>query len=271
MTIELITIPIGEGTYDEDVKSFLSTIDKKKVCNDCEKKVGEWRIYFSERYWGNFGKVDESCCNECLTNALTGYHSGGGIIPDAIWRIERVRFVDIITKKGKKHEIERKWLVKKGDAFKELEGGTMDVFQFYTEITDDKEVRYRQIMYGKDDSIYNKTMKIGRGFDRIEGEDDIEEEDYDEAKESKVPDTIIIHKVRKRVWIDATMYEIDSCITPSLPENMVIVEVEFETTKEALEFKFPTDVVPRYFKDPNEVTIDEKYKNKNIARNKRIG
>ncbi len=52
---------------------------------------GVWKIKIFKKYWGTYGKKDGPICHDCLANALTGFHTGGGLHGSAIKKIKRVR------------------------------------------------------------------------------------------------------------------------------------------------------------------------------------
>lgn len=67
----------------------------KKECNYCEEigkeNDGVWEITIFKKFRGTYGKKIKSMCHNCLADALIGYHTGGGLVGNAIKKIKRIR------------------------------------------------------------------------------------------------------------------------------------------------------------------------------------
>ena len=146
-------------------------------------------------------------------------------------------------------EIERKFLIK--ELPPEIDSYPhSDIMQGYLMITDnDDEVRLR-----KKGGRYYHTAKSGSGLVRQETEKEITEAEFIEQwtdTEGKR-----VRKVRYEIQHDELTIELD--IYSGNLEGLVIAEVEFETEEESYRFK-----PPEWFDE--EVTHDERYKNRNLA------
>ena len=64
-----------------------------KKCSFCEEEESEgvWDIIIFRKWRGTYGKGFKSICHDCLADALTGYHTGGGLTGNVIKKIKRVR------------------------------------------------------------------------------------------------------------------------------------------------------------------------------------
>jgi adenylate cyclase len=147
------------------------------------------------------------------------------------------------------YEIERKFLVKELppeiDRYPHSE-----IMQGYLIVTDnDIEVRIR-----KKGVLYSETVKAGSGLVRQESEKEITEKqffDHWPLTEGKR-----IQKVRYEIEHEDVLIELD--IYSGELEGLVVAEVEFESEEESSHF-----TPPDWFGE--EVTHDERYKNKNLA------
>jgi CYTH domain-containing protein len=147
------------------------------------------------------------------------------------------------------HEIERKFLVKELPA--DLENYPHnEIMQGYLIVTDnDIEVRIR-----KKGDKYFETVKAGSGLVRKESEKEIPKEaffDHWPLTEGKR-----VEKVRYEILYNGKLIELD--IYSGDLEGFVVAEVEFESEEESVRF-----TPPDWFGE--EVTHDERYKNKNLA------
>ncbi len=147
------------------------------------------------------------------------------------------------------HEIERKFLVKELPA--DLENYPHnEIIQGYLIITDnDIEVRIR-----KKGDKYFETVKAGSGLVRKESEKEITKEvffDHWPLTEGKR-----VEKVRYEIEYGGKLIELD--IYSGDLEGLVVAEVEFDSEEESVSF-----TPPEWFGE--EVTHDERYKNKNLA------
>ena len=147
------------------------------------------------------------------------------------------------------HEIERKFLVKELPA--DLENYPHSaIIQGYLIITDnDIEVRIR-----KKGDKYFETVKAGSGLVRKESEKEITKEvffDHWRLTEGKR-----VEKVRYEIEYGGKLIELD--IYSGDLEGLVVAEVEFDSEEESVSF-----TPPEWFGE--EVTHDERYKNKNLA------
>ena len=147
------------------------------------------------------------------------------------------------------HEIERKFLV--NELPPDLENYPHnEIMQGYLIITDnDIEVRIRK----KGEKFY-ETVKAGSGLVRKESQKDIPEQafwDHWPLTEGKR-----VQKIRYDINHAGKLIELD--IYSGDLEGLIVAEVEFESEEESVSFDPPT-----WFGE--EVTRDERYKNKNLA------
>ncbi len=148
-------------------------------------------------------------------------------------------------------EIERKFLV--NDLPSELDCYPhSEIIQGYLMITDnDVEIRVRK----KGGRCYH-TVKSGTGLVRKEVEKEITEQQFfDHWPLTKGKR---IEKVRYEIEYEDVLIELD--IYSGELEGLVVAEVEFENEEESDHF-----VAPEWFGE--EVTLEERYKNKNLALN----
>lgn len=150
--------------------------------------------------------------------------------------------------KIEKKEIERKFLLKNIplgiDKFKKSE-----ITQTY--ISFEPELRVR-----KKDDKYILTKKVGTGMVRDELKFEINSDLY--AYLIKGIEDRTIYKTRYYIPLSAkTKAEVD--IYRDKLDGLLIVEVEFDTIEEAINFE-----VPDWFH--TEVTLDEDYKNANLSK-----
>ena len=65
-----------------------------KKCDYCDNLQnlgdGVWEITIFKKFRGAYGKKDGPLCHDCLADALTGYHTGGGLTGDVIKKIKRI-------------------------------------------------------------------------------------------------------------------------------------------------------------------------------------
>lgn len=168
-----------------------------------------------------------------------------------------------------RHEIERKWLVERGDDAGRIEAlPSVVVEQFYTRITDDVETRYS--IFG---DLMHITKKIGKGIERKSTSGPVTAGEYEAAKACRVGSVVL--KTRRFYTIDVAGQEstgqllvtIDDYTIPPIGNGRAIAKVEFGTVEEAEAFEFPPEIVPGIFKHPVDVTCDERWKDKWIAVN----
>lgn len=146
-------------------------------------------------------------------------------------------------------EIERKFLVKELPA--DLENYSHSaIIQGYLIVTDnDIEVRIR-----KKGDKYFETVKAGSGLVRKESEKEITKEtfwDHWPLTEGKR-----VQKIRYEILYNGKLIELD--IYSGGLEGLAVAEVEFESEEDSVSFEPPS-----WFGE--EVTHDERYKNKNLA------
>lgn len=145
-------------------------------------------------------------------------------------------------------EIERKWLVDKLPDL--LNVKSYEIIQGYISISDNgDEVRLR-----KKGDLYFQTVKSRGGLVRSEVEIELTKEQFDLLWPTTEGRRIV--KTRYAIAYNSLIIELDS-YKENL-EGLKVVEVEFNTIKEAKVFNVPT-----WF--GIEVTEDEAYKNKNLA------
>ncbi len=145
-------------------------------------------------------------------------------------------------------EIERKFLVEKTP--RDINSHPHEeIRQGYLELSDDSELRIRR--YG---NRHSQTRKSGSGLSREEVEKAIPKEEFD----SLWPETrgARIHKTRYEIGYGGHVIELD--IYHGALDGLVMAEVEFPNIEASKEF-----LTPVWFGE--EVTEDERYKNKNLA------
>jgi CYTH domain-containing protein len=163
--------------------------------------------------------------------------------------------VAIKQEKDMSKEIERKFVVTRN--LEEVLGKekleTLDcseIEQFYVEISEEREVRFRKRVTGKEKMFY-KTIKSSGGLVREEIETEIVEEEYERNLEKRVG-----NKILKRRYVMGRL-EID---VYSGKNDFFVVEIEFGDEEEANLFTLPEKFCP-----VTEATSDKRWKNKNIA------
>ena len=64
-----------------------------KKCSFCEEgeSEGVWNITIFRKWRGCYGKGFKLICHDCLADALTGFHTGGGLTGNVIKKIKRKR------------------------------------------------------------------------------------------------------------------------------------------------------------------------------------
>jgi adenylate cyclase len=153
-------------------------------------------------------------------------------------------------------EIERKFRLEKQVKFEKwIERN--EISQYYTEITTNKEVRYRQ-----KGNKYFCTIKEGEGMSRTEIEKQITNKEFEKFQKDKVGR--MIQKVRKEIIWNGWTLEIDEYIQPD--DMTMILEIEFGSEKEAMGLDI-AQLEEFIGCKLTEVTNDKSYKNKNIALN----
>lgn len=147
------------------------------------------------------------------------------------------------------HEIERKFLVKELPA--DLENYPHnEIMQGYLIVTDnDIEVRIR-----KKGDKYFETVKAGSGLVRKESEKEITNEAF--WNHWPLTEGKRVEKVRYDIEYEDVLIELD--IYSGGLEGLAVAEVEFDSEEESGHF-----TPPDWFGE--EVTHDERYKNKNLA------
>lgn len=168
-------------------------------------------------------------------------------------------------------EIERKFLVPGEEAAEFSKHGTVvTILQYYTENSENTEIRRRMIISGTDVS-YLETKKVGSGLAREEYEYAIDEKTFHKLLplSGTLPKPVrrvsgVISKFRTTVEKDGYTFEVDSFGNPKIfyPDGRIasIVEVEFDSIENAEKFS-PSD----YFREFIDVTTNKRYKNKNLA------
>lgn len=155
-------------------------------------------------------------------------------------------------------EIEKKYLLKSADIIKILSGEGLsfekkNISQIYTRIEQNSEVRLR-----KSNNSYVMTTKEGQGLKRSEKEEVVSQKLYQLAKKSAIGDCI------KKTRYQFKLQNLPTCIDiyDGKFKNLVILEIEFPDEMSANSYQLPP-----IFKDEiaKEVTLDESYKNKNLA------
>ncbi|MFA9407734.1 MAG: CYTH domain-containing protein [Candidatus Dadabacteria bacterium] len=146
-------------------------------------------------------------------------------------------------------EIERKFLV--NELPPEIDRYPhSEIMQGYLMITDnDIEVRVR-----KRGGHCTHTVKSGSGLVRKEAEKEITEAEFFEHW----PETKGKRVLKVRYDIDYEEFLIELDIYSGDLQGLVVAEVEFDSEEESSHF-----VPPKWFGE--EITLDERYKNKNLA------
>ncbi|PHS38712.1 MAG: hypothetical protein COB07_07755 [Sulfurovum sp.] len=152
-------------------------------------------------------------------------------------------------------EIERKYLLKDSILSLIKEHGLQKhrIIQFYTTITPDKGVRYRQM-----DERYFKTVKHGIGPAREEIEVEISERKFKKKLKDRI--TKPLRKNRYMFYLYGEEYSID--VFKKDLKGFHILEIEFPSMKAFEVFTLPFVLEGHVIKD---VSFDESFRNKNIA------
>lgn len=152
-------------------------------------------------------------------------------------------------------EIERKYLLKDSILSLIQEHGLQKhkISQFYTTISPDKGVRYRQM-----DERYFKTIKHGSGPSREEEETEISEREFQKNLKNRIKEPI--KKNRYMFDFDGKEYSID--LFKKDLKGFYILEIEFPSMKDFEAFELPDILVKHVIKD---VSFDESFRNKNIV------
>jgi len=153
------------------------------------------------------------------------------------------------------HEIERKYLAKPTiKAFLAKQSlAPKKLVQFYTVINKEKSVRYRKL-----GSKYYKTVKKGSGGIREEREIEISKKQYKKMKKKHIGK--IIRKDRYTFDKNGLHYDID--LYHGELAGLHTIEVEFPDQTSFQSFQLP-DPLQAY--ELADLTLDERYKNKNLA------
>lgn len=157
-----------------------------------------------------------------------------------------------MTKQGLRmspFEIERKFIVR--ETPKNVETyPAVEILQGYLAVSDDgTEIRLRHI-----GQAYILTVKSGKGIRRHESEIELSREQF----ERLWPMTEGKRVEKKRYKIAKSGFTIELDIYRSTLEGLKTAEVEFKTQDEADSFTPPSWL-------DKDVTLDERYKNKNLA------
>jgi CHAD domain-containing protein/CYTH domain-containing protein len=152
-------------------------------------------------------------------------------------------------------EIEKKYLLK-DSILSLIEAHDLcghKITQFYTTITPDKGVRYRQM-----DDRYFKTIKQGTGASREEEETEIPEKKFHKKFKDRIKDPV--KKTRYLFELEGKEYAID--VFKKGLKGLYLLEVEFPTMEAFEAFNLPPFLQAYVIKD---VSYDESYKNKNMV------
>lgn len=146
------------------------------------------------------------------------------------------------------HEIERKFLIKNyPPELTNSPGHT--ILQGYVYIEDEFELRLRM----KGDKYY-QTIKKGAGLKRDEFEIEINNAQFE--KLWQLTEGRRIEKLRYEIGYKKLIIELD--VYGGHLKNLITAETEFKSEEEGIAFK-----PPAWFSE--EITTDERYKNKNLA------
>jgi len=153
-------------------------------------------------------------------------------------------------------EIEKKWVIAKDEIPYDL--SNMERFEItQTYISYSPEVRVRKIV---NDGItyYTTTTKEyvnDKGIVRKESESYITQQEYEEALENKLGNTI--YKTRYQIEIDGHIYAFD--IFNGDLNGLAYLEIEFDSEQEAIAFEEPSWVI-------KDVTNNRRYKNQELSK-----
>lgn len=153
-------------------------------------------------------------------------------------------------------EIERKWLINKEAITYDLEkdADKFDIVQTYIHYA--PEIRVRQISH-KYGTYYTMTVKRyvnDKGLTREEYDFEISKDEYENTVIKGIDTTI--HKTRYQITIDGLTYAFD--IFHDSLDGLAYMEIEFESEKDANNFKEPEWVI-------KDITDDRRYKNQSLA------
>jgi len=155
-------------------------------------------------------------------------------------------------------EIERKFLLKNSQILDFLkEAGVvfkhLEISQFYTKITQNKEIRFRS-----EEDKFIKTVKIGKDLIREENEEFCEKAEFKKALKNRIGSVIL--KDRYIFKLNNNPCNID--IFKNELNELCTFEIEFSDENEAIYFKLPP-----FFENfcLSDVTCDKRYKNKFLA------
>ncbi|WP_295418824.1 CHAD domain-containing protein [Sulfurovum sp.] len=152
-------------------------------------------------------------------------------------------------------EIERKYLLK-DSILSLIHNYTPEkhrITQFYTTITPDKGVRYRQM-----DDRYFKTTKHGTGASREEDEVEISKTKFHKKMKDRIKEPV--KKERYIFNLEGKEYSID--VFKKNLKGLYLLEIEFPSMKAFEQFEPPDILKAHVIKD---VSFDESYKNKNMV------
>ncbi len=152
-------------------------------------------------------------------------------------------------------EIERKYLLNDSilPFLKNLHPICKNYTQFYTKITPDESLRYR-----KEGKHYYQTYKQGKGAIRKEIEKEIDGKYYHKKLDKYIGN--LIKKERCLIKIENKEYSIDNY--KEQLKSLIVMEIEFPNIQDYKKYKLPS-ILQKFIK--KEVTMDECYKNKNLA------
>lgn len=279
MPYEKILIVCDRGILDS--KAFLSELEfqylmKELKVNEIELRdnydavfhlvsaaKGAEKFYTLENNKARSEGIEEArCVDNKLIAAWTG-HPHFRIIDNSTDFNEKMKrlIAEISAFLGEPEpfEIERKYLIEYPNV-KQLEGLSncekVEVIQTYLISEDDSETRIRQ--RGKDGNyIYYKTIKKKiSDIKRLEIEKRLTKEEYLNLLMNADPSYRQIRKTRYCLTYDKLYYEID--IFPFWKDK-AIMEIELKNEDEEIE-------IPPFINVIKEVTDDDTYKNKSLAR-----
>ena len=153
------------------------------------------------------------------------------------------------------YEIERKYLLKPVALkfLKKTLHNCRKLTQFYTSVTPEASVRFRRV--GKN---YFKTVKKGQGGVREEHEKEILQKKYRKNLARRIG--YVIRKKRCLFTVKGLEYSVDMYRKPFA--GLLALEVEFSNKQAYEAFVLPKKIASFVLE---EVTEDERYKNKNLA------
>lgn len=152
-------------------------------------------------------------------------------------------------------ETERKFLIEMPDLSELAQMKASDISQTYlTGPNGDERIRKR--VY-ENETVYTHTRKTPiSNMSRIELEEEISEDEYKNLLKNADPHMATVHKTRYEIPYNGKCFEVD--VYP-FEKDRAVMEIELGSEREEFE-------VPPFIKIIKEVTEDEAFSNKSIAK-----